>query len=73
MYPFSKYRAANNDKHSSNAAIINQEGKEVTITDGMIQRAITQLESYHFYPSDKNIQNNAFTAAASAPKLRLVR
>ena len=73
MYSVSKFRAANNDKHTSNAAVINKEGKEVTITDGMVQRAFAQLESYHFYPSDKSIQNNALTQAACSPKLRLVR
>lgn len=73
MYPFNKHRAANNEKHSNGSAIINKEGKEVTITDEMIQGAITQLENHHFYPSNKTIQNNRFKKIPTTPKLTLVQ
>ena len=73
MYPFNKHRAANNEKYSNDSAIINKEGEEITITDEMIQRAINQLESYHFYPSNNTIQNNGFTKTPITPKLTLVQ
>ncbi|MBV1874863.1 MAG: hypothetical protein KUG80_08770 [Gammaproteobacteria bacterium] len=73
MYPFNKHRAANNEKHANDSAIINKENKEITITDEMIQHAINQLENYHFYPSNKTIQNNEFKKIPATPKLTLVR
>jgi hypothetical protein len=54
-------RKVNANSHLNGAALISSDGKEVAITESMMQRAFEQFEkSSNFYPSSLMLQAKAF-------------
>ena len=60
MRPVSKVRTIFANSHLNGAALVANDGKEVAITESMMQRAFEQFESHSFYPNSLMIQAKAF-------------
>jgi len=75
MRPISNMRAVKANSHLNGAALVSSDGKEIAITESMMQRAFEQFEKgSNFHPSSLMIQAKAFkTHQRQRPfRLRLV-